>query len=327
MRSSDGDRWILAFDGSCYRCRSVAGRVEETGNGKLDVMPLTHPEVDKWRKRALGDDAPFVPTLIRVPHDRLGRGEDVRAWTGLRMATRLARHLGLQTTLRLLGALGEMRNSSMPASGGDDSPRGMGRAQFLRLTGLGVAAAMLGGTATANASTSAMGQAQKWVASNKGNLPRDYEAFAASGMEIRKAVYEEIQPDERRQLWREHLRRYDARRASMTDDQRAVLDRAIELVDKESLFSGPPGDGLREELGILGERATAAFGKEEARAMLATLGPAVSAQDGSCDCNVDDIWGCDSCLAVNPCSTSWCTCSGSGCGTFWSWPCNGRCDA
>jgi hypothetical protein len=327
MRSSDRDRWILAFDGSCCRCRSVADRVEETGNGKLDVMPLTHSEVEDWRKRALGDDAPFVPTLIRVRTTASAAGEDVHAWTGLRMVPRLVRNLGLQATLRLLGALGEMRNSSTPASGGDDSPHGIGRAQFLRLTGLGVAAAMLGGNATAHAGTAVMSEAQTWVASNKGNLPRNYAAFTASSMAIRKAVYEELRPDERRQLWRDHLRTYHARRASMTDDQRAVLDRAIELADKESLFSGALEDGLRRELDTLGERAVAAFGKEEARAMLATLGPAVREEDGSCDCNTNDTWGCDSCLSVGPCATSWCTCTGSGCGWFWSKPCNGRCDA
>jgi hypothetical protein len=288
-------------------------------------MPLARSDVQEWRYRALGDDAPFVPTLIRVRSTASADDEDVRAWTGLRMAPRLARHLGLRSTLRLLGSLGEMRTSSTPASG-EDGPRGIGRAQFLRLTGLGVVATMLGGTATAHASAAVRGQAQEWVAQNMDNLPRNYPAFATSSTAIRKAVYEELQPHERRQLWREHLRTYEARRASMTNDQRAVLDRAIKLVDKESLFAGPPRDGL-DELDALGEQAVEAFGKEEARAMLATLGPVESAQDGSCDCNTNDVWGCDSCLAVGPCQSSWCTCTSSGCGWFWTKPCNGRCDA
>ncbi|MGP3962210.1 hypothetical protein ACTWPT_40085 [Nonomuraea sp. 3N208] len=96
-------RWILAFDASCGRCRGLAEQVKHIGEHRLEIMPLAHPDVVAWREQALGESAPYAPTLIRV-----GDG-GVRAWAGGDMAIRLAAHLGIRGTYSLLRTLGENR--------------------------------------------------------------------------------------------------------------------------------------------------------------------------------------------------------------------------
>jgi hypothetical protein len=83
MRIRSTTRWVLAFDSSCCGCTKIAEEVQRHGDDRLDVMPLDHPDVRAWRRRALGDDPPFAPTLIRI-HD-----DQVRAWSGVASGLRL----------------------------------------------------------------------------------------------------------------------------------------------------------------------------------------------------------------------------------------------
>src|SRR3712207_8123323 len=46
--------------------------------------------------RSLGKNAPWAPTLIET------RGDEVEAWTGVRMGVALARRLGLANTWRVM---------------------------------------------------------------------------------------------------------------------------------------------------------------------------------------------------------------------------------
>ncbi|NYE47541.1 hypothetical protein HDA32_002661 [Spinactinospora alkalitolerans] len=86
----------------------------------------------KWRQQALGDDAPWAPTLVRATDDT------VEAWTGWQIAPVLSRHLDAKTTWRVLGALGgnalDNRKRKVPR---------FGRSAFIRgavgsIVGLGV---------------------------------------------------------------------------------------------------------------------------------------------------------------------------------------------
>ncbi|GHJ37028.1 hypothetical protein [Streptomyces sp. TS71-3] len=157
----------------------MAERIARSGGDRLDVKPLTQPEVVAWRGKALGDDAPFVPTLIKVATGR--SGEKVRAWTGPVMTVRLALRLGPRATVRALAALGELRGAGGAAgqasSGGEKESAGrgrvIGRAQFLRLTGgLALAAGVMGARPASAAEARPLTEAQRWVRANKDNLLR-----------------------------------------------------------------------------------------------------------------------------------------------------------
>jgi hypothetical protein len=50
-------RWVLAFDASCGSCRTVSHAIGQACDGKLEVLPLAHPEVQRWRQATLGPDA------------------------------------------------------------------------------------------------------------------------------------------------------------------------------------------------------------------------------------------------------------------------------
>lgn len=133
---SDSKRLVLGFDGGCFTCLELARRIDERVGDKLEVKNLRNPQLQGWRKEALGEDAPWAPTLFEV------KGPRVRAWTGLRMGLVLTRALGPADTWRVMQAIGEMRPTKEKLL-----PGGFSRGQFL--TGIGGAAlamTMLSGT-------------------------------------------------------------------------------------------------------------------------------------------------------------------------------------
>ena len=165
-----GPRLVLGFDAGCMTCRSVAARVEKVGNGKLEIRSLRHPQMKHWREQALGEDAPWTPTLVEVDV----RG--VRAWTGARMVVKLTRALGVVSALRVMRAIVIAKDpnsvGSQVAPVTDDSASyGIDRGQFLRrlgtgALGVGIAASGFGtlpskasATSATKASTHALGDA------------------------------------------------------------------------------------------------------------------------------------------------------------------------
>jgi hypothetical protein len=144
LGSSDRKRLVLGFDAGCFACSSLAKRIEERVGGKIEVRSLRDPQVREWRKRALGEDAPWAPTLIEV------EGPKVRAWTGYRMGLALSRALGLATTWRVMQVLGEhaaaRRVEKSPITGA--AVAGMSRSQFLKGAGGAIVGmSVLSGTA------------------------------------------------------------------------------------------------------------------------------------------------------------------------------------
>ena len=134
--SFESRRLVLGIDAGCMTCSDLARRIEEKVGDKLEVRNLREPQVQEWRKNALGEDAPWAPTLLEV------KGFKVRAWTGPRMGINLGRFLGPVATWRVMQALGEVG----AAARADESPAakvvaGMSRGQFLKGVG-GAAVAM-----------------------------------------------------------------------------------------------------------------------------------------------------------------------------------------
>jgi len=136
---------VLGFDGGCTMCSDVAERISERVGDKLEVRSLYHPQVEYWREQALGKDAPWAPTLFEI-----GGAREVRAWTGLRMAVRLARALGPVSTWRVMQALVQVQpsraRSSMTLATNTDA-NGLSRGQFFRnMGGAALAASVLSST-------------------------------------------------------------------------------------------------------------------------------------------------------------------------------------
>lgn len=303
-------RWVLAFDSYCCRCRAMADEVKDYAGARLDVMPLDDPQVQEWRAQVFGpDDAPHAPTLIRVVD---GEGP-VRAWTGRPMGVRLALRLGPLRTARLLRALGSERR--------DAPAEGLGRGRFLRLAGLGVAAAVLG-TGSASRAWAATPE-QRWVKANRAALPREYEAFAAHELSYRQAIFAELAPADRSSLWLEHLARYRGSHPGLTTEQGRVLDRAQVVFGRESTFGGMNA-ALHEELESLRKDAIAALGREEGRAALATLGPVSKAALPGCGCSCVSDW-CSRSNCVCCVHDCWCQPKLNGCGTGFAYMCTGTC--
>lgn len=136
---------VLGFDGGCATCSDLARRISESVGDKLEVRSLHHPQVEHWREMALGKDAPWAPTLFEV-----GSVGEVRAWTGPRMAVRLACALGPLSTWRVMKTLGQAgpsraRNSTTLAA--NTEAKGFSRGQFFKnMGGAALAASVLSST-------------------------------------------------------------------------------------------------------------------------------------------------------------------------------------
>jgi hypothetical protein len=303
-------RLVLAFDASCGKCREISAAVEQACDGKLEVLPLTHGDVRRWRDDWFDGAAPWAPTLIRVD------GDDVRVWTGRGMALPLVRGLGPRATTRVLRALGGLRTTT------EAGPGTLGRKQFFRLAaGAAVAAGMVFGAGTPAAAESAATRARAWVAANRGRLPQRYAQLAALPLEHRRAVFQASTPDVRTAFWLEHIDQFRAARPGLAARQVAIVDRARALAPKV-LADGPHAHAAA--MTKLKEEAISKLGFEEARALLATLGPAEvrTADARDCECSNFDSW----CILLK--CTNWpigCNPSDGGCGDFWIWDCDGIC--
>jgi hypothetical protein len=324
--------WILAFDAGCRSCTDVVDRVRASTDGKLATASLAEPQVREWRQQALGEAAPWAPTLLAVD------GDDVRAWTGPALSIRLMRLLGVADSARVVRALNNA-----------DIVRHPSRRRVLKavpLLGLGVFVVSGGLAAPAMGANRSNGPAAKWARANAERLPATYRDFSAYPMAYRRAIFNLLPPATRAELWTEHFKDYRKAHPSLTPAQVAVIDDAAKQAP-QLITIGKGSEALR----ALAATAVTAFGAQEARALLGTLGPrenqsatgsAVAATppaprkapDGAATPSVD-LW-CEptgpecntNCEAVTGCNDScWgpCVCSSSGCGDLWLNECNGLC--
>ncbi|WP_367123534.1 bacteriocin fulvocin C-related protein [Streptomyces phytohabitans] len=313
------ERWLLAFDGSCGRCTAISEAVAEASGQKLEVVPLAGDEVERWRRRALGDDPAWEPTLLRV------RGEDVRAWTGPSMAPRLAGRLRFRTTVRVLRALGRLREEATRtgAEGAAEdraTGSGLGRKRFLQLAGgVGVAAGLTLAGQTPAFAQSETSRARAWVAANKDRLPAGYDDVVRYSEPYRKAILRAKPPQERARLWMEQVRRYRETHPDLSREQTAVLDEAVEMIPRHFVSGGgTPSARLKR----LEESAEAAFGKEETGALLARLGPPDTAAGppAYCFCATESDY-----CSTGSCHRGGCTIVEEDCGSLYAYDCNGQC--
>ncbi|CAM3505683.1 bacteriocin fulvocin C-related protein [Stackebrandtia soli] len=314
------ETWVLAFDASCGTCREVSEVVLNACDGRLEVLPLSRPDVEEWRRRALGEDPEWTPTLLRVSEG------NVTAWTGAGMALPLTRRLGVKASVRVLQALGKLRDDVRNPLA--DSDGGTARRRFLQLgAGLAVAGGIvLAGRTPAFADDRCVA-AREWVQANLDRLPTTYADLTRYQMDYRRAIFSELTPDVQSALWVEHLNLYRAGHPTMTPEQDALMDRFIEVARDTTTFSATEPSAAVSELRDL---AIEAFGKDEAAAILANLGPALSTgiasdvtPNAACTCS----YFSDYCASGRYCTKRYKTCSdtSSGCGSYWVYACNGLC--
>ena len=121
-----GRRLMLGFDAGCMTCSGLAKKIEEAVGDKLQVRNLHDPHMEHWREQALGENAPWAPTLVEV------RSDMVKAWTGRRMGLILAGKLGLVATWRVMQILGETRARPTDTNVSGTVDAGLSRGQFLK---------------------------------------------------------------------------------------------------------------------------------------------------------------------------------------------------
>ncbi len=318
--NSEDTRWLLAFDASCGTCRQISAAVAKASEGRLEVLPLTNTDVERWRQEALGADAPPAPTLLKV------RLDNASAWTGPGMILPLIRQLGPRATLRVLQSLGWLRHQAAGHPLAHLEDNGIGRKAFLRLgAGAAVAAGMMiAGKAPAFAERSRE-SAQAWIEANRGNLPQTYDALADYPMAYRRAIYLELPPEGKSRFWLEHMRRYRAAHPHLSPGQVKALAQGQAIAARPSTFEGDYGSDPRLEK--MRDDAVREFGMAEAVAIFVTLGPSDTVAPGQtepmfgCTCNQADDW----CTWGYHCRDANCQNSSSGCGTWGGQRCNGLC--
>ena len=333
-RTAEVARWVLAFDSSCASCREISVSVSQASGGRLEVLPLNRRDVRSWREAAFGPEPPHTPTLLRV------RQGGIRGWKGPSIAPVLVRRLGTRSTVRVMVALGRLREQPMT---GDARPSGrrMDRAQFLRLcAGAAIGTGILfTGTAPALAGAPDARRARAWVEANRTALPQRYEAVTSLPMSYRREIFKASSPRVRSQFFVQQLARYRTDHAAgLTAEQTAVLDRGIALFSNRHMFA-PHGLTDRDHLalGALRDDSIRAFGAGEARALFASLTPpaalghAISA-DASTRFAKDDWDDCTCSNASDYCSGDlqcdqgdFCDHTDGGCGSGWLYDCDGLC--
>ncbi len=146
--SPDARKLVLGFDAGCVTCAEMAKHVEEKVGDKIEIQNLNDPQLLEWRKEALGEGAPWAPTLFEIKEDK------VRAWTGKKMGLQLTHFLGPIATWRVMQALGEAGSETeiVKESPVAQAVTGMSRGQFLKgVGGAVVAMSMLSGASLSEA--------------------------------------------------------------------------------------------------------------------------------------------------------------------------------
>lgn len=316
-------RWVLAFNASCGRCRDISRAVAQASAGRLEVMPLTHPEVRRWREQSLGSGAAWAPTLIRT------EAGGVRSWTpGPAMVLALVRRLGPRSTIRALKVLGRQRNTLRRRNTEQTGGSGQERISLQLVFGL-LAAVMMMKPPESGGEQGGSEDPYSWVEANRDHLPQAYDDFAGHSMAYRRAIYTELSPAARSQLWVDQLNRYRNAHPQLSADQITVIDQAVEVLSRESTFSREAAGGSELDQAIEQHResAIAAFGRDEAADLFARLGgpvdDSVMRGKGDCVCHHRDDAFCPTGQVCQ--ETDACRFRSDGCGWWWSQPCDGLC--
>ena len=226
-------QWILAYDATCGTCRKISRIVGEACDRKLQILPLGRPDIRQLRTRALGEEAPWTPTLLRVDN------ENVRAWTGIAMAYPLVRHLGPRSTLKVVSALGRVRSARPQLPGDPKSASGRIADIAVISVSVGVVAAarlLLTGKPPVPAANENV-LAVRWVEKHRESLPSTYDEVVAYPISYQRAIFAVSPPEVQSRFWVEALKRDRAKKSDLTKEQAEIFNRAIELASMGQVFT------------------------------------------------------------------------------------------
>jgi hypothetical protein len=192
---------------------------------------------------------------------------------------------------------------------------------------------------------------------------RLYLEISALSLKKRRAAFRNASPNQKSLLWRTHLALFLVKRPEFNEWQRAIIYSAMELVtaDYFDVRSDDPAwkTKVQEPSRSLELQILNAFSRLDAAKIFATLGDdAESAKSNaslllkniyqtplsdsgpykqviltklvaddfeleqtSCECSTSS----DYCSIWSACRSGGCATTADGCGTFWSYPCNGAC--
>ena len=172
-----------------------------------------------------------------------------------------------------------------------------------------------------------------------------YLLYSALSENDARAFYDSLPSKARSELWKAHLRRALREAPDLTVDQKLIIITGIGLVESGILNDSSLDEHEKTDLlDSFQERAKAEFDPDLGRAIFANLGPSVPLGEvGSsrfacnnighnktqsyCSCSTDSDW-CDFLTNPNPnCIEGFFLCvpRSSGCGTLWTYPCDGIC--
>lgn len=195
------------------------------------------------------------------------------------------------------------------------------------------------------------------------DLLKMYYDISALPLKKRRASFRSASPTDKSDLWRTHLALFLVKRQNLNEWQKAIILSAMALVTRE-YFEIRSGDALwktkvRDPSSALEAQIVNAFSLEDAAKIFATLGDDadlaksnasvlnkinykphsdagpykqwtlskfagqdIELERGACECSTESnycpIWKAN-------CSGGGCGWAQDGCGTFWSYPCNGVC--
>jgi hypothetical protein len=106
---------------------------------------------------------------------------------------------------------------------------------------------------------------REWVEEHRGALPSTYEAISRFPMQYRKSIFSASPPRVKSSLWKDHISRYIVVHASMTLEQRSVLDEMMHFLS-EDLYekSGELPQAAIEVAQRIMDKTVDAFGVDEA---------------------------------------------------------------
>src|SRR5688572_20533215 len=137
-----------------------------------------------------------------------------------------------------------------------------------------IAANALGTSSVVNAAdTKSLCQvANDWAVANRANLPTKLSGFSEHEVAYRKAIYNLITVEQRRELWREHLTSFLGPASRLTAAQQKVLQGAIARLDEYVDLPAKAQAAIKRD-GLTPKRLRTLFGDSLAAAIFATLGP------------------------------------------------------
>jgi len=166
-----------------------------------------------------------------------------------------------------------------------------------------------------------------------------YVELSRLSMADRKQTYEPLDPRVKEDLWSVHVEKYLAGHPALSPGQRAVIFSFLGVIQSGAMEqpSWEPGwqTGVDQPFRVIENQARELFSPAEAQAIFATLGPVERTASGavhaffrqpvdSCECSTESPW-CDWLTNPDPsCHNGGCL-PQHGCGTGWSYDCNGMC--